>query len=313
MKELISVIIPTYKRNDTLERAIKSVINQTYDNLEIIIVDDNANFPEIRNNNKEIIKKFKDYNIKFIENEKNLGGGLSRNVGIKCSNAKYVAFLDDDDEYLPNKIEEQYNLLKSIKDPNVAMIYCYAKMINIDGSSYYLKKDFEGNQLLENTKSCIAATSWWLCSKEKLLDVGGFENISSRQDASLLMKLFVKGYTAYRVPQILLNYYWHDSQNGISKIDKKTIIAEKQYYELFKTISLNIDKNEKKAIEYIFNYRIANLLVRNGEKKEAFHFFKNMFKICPLKLQNIRVLLCIIFNKIYIIISKEKNKRKVGV
>ena len=90
--ELISVVIPTYKRNDTLVRAIESVYNQTYSNIEIIVVDDNANFPEVRQRNREILSEYK--KVILVENSVNLGGGLSRNEGIKRSNGDYIAFLE---------------------------------------------------------------------------------------------------------------------------------------------------------------------------------------------------------------------------
>ena len=110
-EELISVIIPTYKRIDTLERALDSVFNQTYTNIELIVVDDNAKFPETREKVEKIIEKYNG-KIKLIKNKDNLGGGLSRNEGIKVASGKYIAFLDDDDEYYPEKLEKQYSLLK---------------------------------------------------------------------------------------------------------------------------------------------------------------------------------------------------------
>lgn len=181
---LVSVVIPTYKRNDTLLRAIDSVYSQTYKNLEVIVVDDNAEFPEIREANEKNLIKYP--NVVLIKNEKNLGGGLSRNAGIKVASGEYIAFLDDDDEYLPEKIEKQLDLMIEKKSDNIAVIYCYAEMINVDGSVYTYINDNEGVALLENIEHCLAPTSFWLCDKEKLLSVGAFENISSRQDASLL-------------------------------------------------------------------------------------------------------------------------------
>lgn len=71
-RELISIVIPTYKRNETLKRAIESAIAQTYSPIEIIVVDDNAEFPDVRNQNELLIKKYCDYNIRLIENKKTL-------------------------------------------------------------------------------------------------------------------------------------------------------------------------------------------------------------------------------------------------
>ena len=87
MNDLVSVIITTYKRSNLIERAILSVLNQTYKNIEIIVVDDNANFPEERKKTETIVKKYS--SIIYIANPKNLGGALSRNEGIYRAKRKF--------------------------------------------------------------------------------------------------------------------------------------------------------------------------------------------------------------------------------
>ena len=103
---LVTVIITTYKRPDKIERAIDSVINQTYPNIELIVVDDNIKDTQERKETEKIVERYS--NIRYIKNEKNLGGALSRNVGIKEANGEFISFLDDDDKYKPTKIEEEY-------------------------------------------------------------------------------------------------------------------------------------------------------------------------------------------------------------
>ena len=240
----VSVVIPTYKRTTTLKRAIDSVLAQTYKDIEIIVVDDNSEFKDIREENRKLIKSYNNKKILFIENQKNLGGGLSRNEGIKKASGDYIAFLDDDDEFLPQKIEKQLSFYKKNKNNNIAMVYCFAEMINVNGSSYIYNREINGNNIISHVNNCIAATSWWLCPKEKLLEVGCFEDISSRQDASLLLKFLLKGYEFYCIPEILLKYYWHDSNSGISKTNCKSVEAEKQYRNIFIANSESLTKNE---------------------------------------------------------------------
>ncbi len=307
--ELISVIIPTYKRNDSLNRAIKSVINQTYKNIEIIVVDDNANFHEFRKKTREIVSQYD--NVKLIENEKNLGGGLSRNVGIDNSKGNFVAFLDDDDEFLPEKIEKQYSLLKKLNDEKVAIVYCYANMIRTDRTSYSWLCDYEGSPIKENISCCIAATSWWLCNKKALLDVGGFEDISSRQDATLITKLLLKGYKIYRVPEILLNYYWH-SGDGISKINLKSIDAEKKYMKIFNDNKNNMKKDDVNEINYIFYSRLAHIYLLLNMKSEAKYNYVEMRKIYKYRFKNLKILFGILFNKLYIYIANKKDIKRKG-
>lgn len=101
---MISVIIPTYNRFDSLLKAVESVKNQTYQNIEIIVVDDNSTDERYENNMIEGIKY-----IKIEEGSKEiLGygcGALPRNIGMECANGEYIAFLDDDDVWMPDKLE----------------------------------------------------------------------------------------------------------------------------------------------------------------------------------------------------------------
>ena len=111
---LVSVIIPTYKRKlDYVSNALQSVLNQTYDDIEIIVVDDSPNDFPYRDEIKNYIEKLNDDRVIYIRNEKNLGGSLSRNVGINASRGEYITFLDDDDEYMPGKVEKQLKFMLS--------------------------------------------------------------------------------------------------------------------------------------------------------------------------------------------------------
>ena len=105
---MISVIIPTYNRFDSLLKAVESVKNQTYQNIEIIVVDDNSTDERYEN---QIIHGVK--LIKIEEGSKEILGyscdALPRNIGMECANGEYIAFLDDDDVWMPNKLEVQIN------------------------------------------------------------------------------------------------------------------------------------------------------------------------------------------------------------
>ena len=232
MEEKISVVIPTYKRPSELERAIKSVKKQTYPNLEIIVIDDNAKEPEFRKKTKEVVQKFKD--IIYIENKESQGGSGSRNIGIERATGNLIAFLDDDDEFLPEKIEKQKKFYDKLtqQGKKVGIVYCYANYIYPNKRRREVKKDFEGIPLKEHMISCIAATSWWLCSKKVLEEIKKFDIIDSHQDASLILKLLVAGYELYRVPEVLLNYYVHESKNGISGANMKNIKVDLYYRDI---------------------------------------------------------------------------------
>jgi len=117
----ISVIIPFYGRSNLLKRAIKSVLDQTFQNFEIIIIDDNDP-GAYKNKTKKIIEIFNDKRIRFINHNKNKGNKSARNTGLNKAKGEYIAFLDDD-EWLPNKIEKQ---IKAFNDPKIGLVVCYS-------------------------------------------------------------------------------------------------------------------------------------------------------------------------------------------
>ena len=112
MKNLVSIIIPTFKRSEKLANAIESIRRQTYQNYEIIIVDDNDPKTEDRKNTEKFMKQYKDdKKIRYIKMPKNGGGAAARNYGIKNAYGDFIAFLDDDDVYLEEKIEVQLKFM----------------------------------------------------------------------------------------------------------------------------------------------------------------------------------------------------------
>jgi glycosyltransferase involved in cell wall biosynthesis len=116
---LVSVVIPTYNRPELLQRAVRSVLSQTYDNIELIVVDDASNIridPESEFNT-DLVTAFE-----YIYLEKNHGGAGARNIGLNKAGGKYIAFLDDDDEWFSEKVEQQVGMLEAVSD-DVGLVY----------------------------------------------------------------------------------------------------------------------------------------------------------------------------------------------
>lgn len=113
----VSVIIPTYNRAHLIPRAIQSVLSQTYRDFELIVVDDGS-----IDNTEEVVKSFDDERIRYIKHERNKGVASARNTGIKIAKGKYVAFLDSDDEWFPNKLEKHVQAFKDAP-PKVGVVY----------------------------------------------------------------------------------------------------------------------------------------------------------------------------------------------
>ena len=226
MEKLVSIVIPTYGRSKTIQRALDSVKGQTYTNIEVIVVNDNAPTTENAEIVKETIKNYGDIKngIRLINNPQNVGGAEARNIGLRNSNGTYVAFLDDDDEILPNKIEQQVKFLE--ENPNVSLVYCYSKTVFDDSNNndvVYDKNNYRGNCLREFLlDGTIAATTQWLCRKDSLNSIGGFDNVPSKQDSTLILKLLGAGMNIDVVPEVL-SIYHVQSSNSISTSEKSKL------------------------------------------------------------------------------------------
>jgi len=136
----VSIIIPTYNQSQYLEEAMESVLNQTYQNIEIIIVDDGST-----DNTSEVVKSF-DNKIIYIP-QKNKGASSARNAGIKKAQGQYVAFLDSDDMWIKNKLEKQIKFIQNNPEIGLLGTGCY-QMVDINKMIY--KKIFPAkNEILQ--------------------------------------------------------------------------------------------------------------------------------------------------------------------
>lgn len=273
--ELISIIITTYARPATLKRAIDSVLCQTYKNLEIIVVDDNKD-KGIQNEVKGIISSYNDPRIKLVCNVKNLGGALSRNEGILVANGKYIAFLDDDDEYLPEKVEEQYQLFLENNNENLALVYGYCTEIGLGNHRKLYHYDFVGNCLFEAMVDCIAATSQWMCKKTALLAVNMFSDVPCKQDSTVILKLLIAGYTVDRVPRYLSIYHTDEINRISSGNHQKRILGEETLRELCRKNYVRLTPEQINEVEYSFDCRLAEHYLALGKKDEFIDSIKNV-------------------------------------
>jgi len=182
MATKISVIVPTYNRADIISETIGSVLNQTYQNFEIIVVDDGS-----IDNTREIIVNINDPRIKYIYQE-NAGPSAARNNGIKNAQGEYVAFLDSDDIWLPEKLEKQVNIIND--NPDIGMVSCWAEGVSHDlkqvlyrkASKINCQKDFIRGMLFDPDNT-INGTPTFVIKKEYFDKVGYFpENMKLLED-----------------------------------------------------------------------------------------------------------------------------------
>jgi len=178
---LVSVILPTYKRPEKLKRAVDSALSQTYKNLEIFVINDD---PET-----DITKTITSDKVICINNPRNLGAAESRNIAIRASNGDYIAFLDDDDSWLPNKIEKQVEKFKELDD-DYGVIYTWEKIItnNRNGKERCPKKEgwIHEDILARNfMPSTSALVKKWCFSRAGMFD----PEFQSSQDCDLWIRI----------------------------------------------------------------------------------------------------------------------------
>lgn len=186
---LVSVITPTYNSKDYIRDTIESVKNQTYTNWEMVIVDDGSTDETI-----SIINKYQeeDARIRLIKLERNQGAAIARNTAIQNANGRYIAFLDSDDRWLPEKLERQ---LSFMKDYGHAFTYSSYYEVNKEEREkiVHIPQYTEYNDLLKN---CVIGCLTVVLDKQKIKIIE-MVNIRSRQDYALWLDLTRRGFTAY--------------------------------------------------------------------------------------------------------------------
>ena len=210
----VSVIIPTYNRATSIGASIQSVLDQTWQDFEIIIVDDGST-----DNTRQVIEEFKDDRIRYICLEKNGGASHARNIGIGQAGSEFIAFLDSDDEWMPEKLEKQMQVMLQASD-KVGLVYC--RMRGSRGNEepiicpeLSLKKEGLAGNLLRNlVRSNVIGTPAMLVRKKCLEQTGGFdEGLRCLEDWELVLRIAERWEIAF-VDDILVEV--HFSQGSVS-------------------------------------------------------------------------------------------------
>jgi len=221
---LVSIIIPYYKKELYLEQSIRSILNQTYQNFEIILINDD---PE----NKIFISKFSklDHRIKLVHNENNLGAGLSRNKGLEIANGEYIAFCDSDDLWKNNKIEFQIELMKRLN-----FTFSFTGYDIIDENNNFIKSrkapSYVDFQKLRS--SCDIGLSTVMIRKDVFENVKyRFANLRTKEDYVLWLKLAEDKITMKSIQENLTS--WRKSKNSLSSSVIQKIVDGYKVYRIY--------------------------------------------------------------------------------
>lgn len=223
---LVTVVIPTYSRPNNLIRAINSVLEQTYPHIEIIVVDDNGLDSKQQVLTYSIVKDLINNNkIKYIPHKENKNGSAARNTGLRSAKGAFICFLDDDDVYLPTKIQKQVEAL--MQTPNkVGGAFCSCLNYACDANGMeirtaVMKNQINGNlmpDILDETSEIYFGTSKWMMKTEVCKEIGGFdEDFRRNQDLEFLVR-FSRKYDIISVcpDEYLMKYDITDIDNHIN-------------------------------------------------------------------------------------------------
>jgi len=305
--KLVSVIIPTFNRSLDLTRALKTIQNQSFKDFEVKVIDDNKDVEEI-----ELVKTIcKQFGVSYLRNIRTPGGCGARNTGILSSSAKYVAFLDDDDLWFPDKLKVQINFLE--KNTDFTGVYC-------GYSAYYSDHDFH---LISNSgininhkdvlqRKCPSSTSLVTVNRNALCDAGLFdEKLPSFQDYDMWLKLTNIGPIGYQ-NDVLAVFTQHGGDRVSVNLSKRfkglRLIIEKWGHEIAQYQSIATFEKSFKSDAYI-----ANALAVAGNsyiyyiKYRGLSFFNSNFTIKGL----LKLLSSFLGGKIYWFFVKQKAKKKL--
>jgi len=251
MKNFVSVIIPTYKNHFLIGRAIKSVLNQTYQNFEIIIIDDSPD-----NKTEEVVRSFKEERIKYIHNKERTNLPRARNQGVKesSSDSKYIAFLDDDDEYLSQFLEKAIKLLEEKKE--IAVVIPWAELRTKDGkkigelkcnSSDEFWRQRVGNGCVIR-KEIFTEENFWF-DERKVMD-----------DVDFALRV-LKNHKWECFPEILWIYYPYPEEGKQSASSALSLKEIESFYEKhYPTFS----QLGKKALGFFYN-KVGREFLKSGD------------------------------------------------
>ena len=220
MNDLVSIIMPSYNSEKYISVSVKSIISQSYVNWELIVVDDCST-----DNTLEIVQSFEDDRIKILKNEHNSGAAVSRNRGLREARGKWVAFLDSDDVWHPDKLLLQLNFMKE----NGYSFSCTDYRIELNGE--WLPYVNTGPMVVNKRKMynyCYFSTITVIYDREKV-GLVQIENLRKNNDYAMWLEIIEKC-NCYRLPKCLSFYIKHDG--SVSSGSKVKLI--KWHYILFR-------------------------------------------------------------------------------
>lgn len=268
--QFISVIIPTYKQTGNLHSAIDSVLSQTYQNIEIIVVDDNNPETVDRKQTEELMQEYEDNpKVLYLKHEHNKNGSAARNTGFKVSTGDYIAFLDDDDYWEPEKLEKQLNYL--VTHPEYDAVYVY---LNITNGGKNPNHCCEGDLAVKYLTNYVSLqTSCVLFTRKSVKTINGFdESFRRHQDYEFMLRFFFEGFKMGCIPE----YLSYVNSAGSNRVSGRKLNELKEQF--LKTFEKQFDELERKTPGTKKKIFVANY-VKVFESHIASHYYRLAYEI----------------------------------
>lgn len=237
MNELVTAIVTTYGRDaEIVCRAINSILSQTYNNIEIILVNDNLCNSKFSIDLEKALTRYRDNNIIYIKHTNNKGACVARNTGLKFANGEYIAYLDDDDEWLPQKIEKQLDLFSD----DIGLVYGRGIFIIENKNIFVMESEcYHSGFIYEKLilTNFIGGTSNPLIKKNVLEKIKFDPAMKSAQDYDVWLQI-AKKYKMQYLNEPVVKYHIHKqsriSTNKQNKIEGGRLLNEKNHEYLVK-------------------------------------------------------------------------------
>jgi len=283
----VSIIIPTYNRAKFIGGAIQSVLGQTYQDFEVIIIDDGST-----DNTKEAVRRFKDSRISYLVQKENRGTSMVKNIGIREAKGKYIAFLDDDDKWLPEKLEMQVSKLEK-SSTDTGFIYCGYKMLNKEGKILRkIQPKFKGEIYQNLLRRNFIALPTILVKKEIFQKTELFdEELKFGEDWDLFLRM-AKLYKSDFVNDYLVDCYIYGKRLTTESLKDSSI----RIYSLNKIIKKNIEEyRERPQIYSCILSSLGNIYCQGGKLSRGRNCFKESIKISPFNIKSYIYLILSLF------------------
>ena len=272
--KLVSIVVATYRREADLKNALESLATQSYENIEIVLVDDNGN-AEWNAKVSAVVETFvadhPNVALNFIVNNPNQGSAKTRNIGIEVAKGEYVTFLDDDDIYLPEKVKKQAEFMEfGNYDYTITDLILYNKNDKeIDRRvRSYIKDTSVASLRMYHLKYHMTGTDTMMFKKEYLLKIGGFAPIDVGDEFYLMQRAIEGGGSFGYLHGCDVKAYVHTGDEGLSS-GKGKIDGENALYEYKKSFFDHLDDPTKRYIKMRHHAVIAFAEVR---RRQIFSF-----------------------------------------